>query len=289
MKFARIIASVALAIVPGLVRAKTLEPIVYTVRAPAPATHVVQVEASVPTAQRDSVDMMMAVWSPGYYVLEHYESRVRAFAAYATDGAVAAGHAARPEPLAHLQRRPCACAHPLRGAERRTLGDAQLGRRHARRTERRAHVHHARGAGASTARGAARARGPLEAVGDVARARARRPPQPLSGARLRGAGGLPHRRGRAERSRVHGRRLATRAGQRRRYGHLGRRPRSARPGGDRRAAPAFLGHAALCALCLPQPVPERRRRARAQELRSADVQRQSARPRRADISAGCSS
>jgi predicted metalloprotease with PDZ domain len=83
---ARILAGVALAIVPWRVSAKTLEPIVYTVRAPQPATHVAQVEASVPTAGRDSVEMMMAVWSPGYYRLEHYESRVRAFAAYAMDG-----------------------------------------------------------------------------------------------------------------------------------------------------------------------------------------------------------
>src|SRR5512133_831178 len=61
-------------------------PIVYTLRAPQPATHVLQVEATVPTERRDSVDLMMAIWSPGYYRVEHYETRVRGFAARTADG-----------------------------------------------------------------------------------------------------------------------------------------------------------------------------------------------------------
>jgi predicted metalloprotease with PDZ domain len=84
---ARIIAGIALAMLSRMVSAKPLEAIVYTVRAPQPATHVLQVEASVPTAGRDSVDMLMALWSPGYYRLEHYETRVREFAAHAAHGA----------------------------------------------------------------------------------------------------------------------------------------------------------------------------------------------------------
>jgi len=85
-RYPRSIAIAALAFAPWMAGAQALAPIVYTVRAPQPATHVVQVEATVPTARRDSVDLMMAVWSPGYYRLEHYESRVRAFAAHAPDG-----------------------------------------------------------------------------------------------------------------------------------------------------------------------------------------------------------
>ena len=87
MKHSRIIAIAALACAPLLASAQQLAPITYTVRAPQPATHVVLVEATVPTERRDSVDLMMAIWSPGYYRVEHYESRVRAFAAHSADGA----------------------------------------------------------------------------------------------------------------------------------------------------------------------------------------------------------
>lgn len=78
----------ALALVAQVSAAQQLAPIVYTVRAPRPATHMLQVEAAVPTERRDSVDLMMAIWSPGYYRVEHYESRVSGFAARAADGTV---------------------------------------------------------------------------------------------------------------------------------------------------------------------------------------------------------
>lgn len=83
----RIIAIAALTCAPLLAGAqRQLAPIIYTVRSAQPSTHVAQVEASVPTDRRDSVDLMMAVWSPGYYRVEHYESRIRAFTARAADG-----------------------------------------------------------------------------------------------------------------------------------------------------------------------------------------------------------
>ena len=81
------LALVALAMVPTLVSAQRLAPIVYTVSAPQAAAHVVHVHAVVPTERRDSVDLMMAVWSPGYYRVEHYESRVKEFVARSADGA----------------------------------------------------------------------------------------------------------------------------------------------------------------------------------------------------------
>ncbi|MFN8581997.1 MAG: hypothetical protein U0163_13625 [Gemmatimonadaceae bacterium] len=62
-------------------------PIVYDVRVPVPSSHVVRVDASFPTDGRDSVDLMMAIWSPGYYRVEHYESRVSDLAAHAPGGA----------------------------------------------------------------------------------------------------------------------------------------------------------------------------------------------------------
>ena len=76
----------ALCLAPLCAAAQQLQSIVYTLRAPQPATHVLQVEATVPTERRDSVDLMMAIWSPGYYRIEHYETRVRGFAARAGDG-----------------------------------------------------------------------------------------------------------------------------------------------------------------------------------------------------------
>jgi predicted metalloprotease with PDZ domain len=61
--------------------------IAYTIRMPAPASHTANVEARFPTAGADSVDLMMAVWSPGYYVQENYAARVKDISATAANGA----------------------------------------------------------------------------------------------------------------------------------------------------------------------------------------------------------
>src|SRR5262249_18488283 len=66
--------------------AQALEPIVYTVRVPAPDTHFVEVEALVPTDGRASVDLMMPVWSPGYYRIENYAEKVDNVVARTPDG-----------------------------------------------------------------------------------------------------------------------------------------------------------------------------------------------------------
>jgi len=76
----------ALLLATPTVGAQRLAPLVYTVRSAQPATHVLQVQATVPTERRDSVDLMMAIWSPGYYRVEHYETRVSGFSARAADG-----------------------------------------------------------------------------------------------------------------------------------------------------------------------------------------------------------
>jgi len=47
-----------------------LEPIAYVIRIPAPETHEIVVEATVPTSGRASLDLMMPTWSPGYYRVE---------------------------------------------------------------------------------------------------------------------------------------------------------------------------------------------------------------------------
>jgi predicted metalloprotease with PDZ domain len=62
------------------------EPIRYTVSFPAPQTHYVEVTAVVPTERRADVELMMAVWTPGSYLVREYERNVEAVTAAAPDG-----------------------------------------------------------------------------------------------------------------------------------------------------------------------------------------------------------
>jgi predicted metalloprotease with PDZ domain len=65
------------------VRAQALDPIRYTLRFPAPHTHYVEVEASIPTAGRAEVEVYMATWTPGSYLIREYERNVEAVTASA--------------------------------------------------------------------------------------------------------------------------------------------------------------------------------------------------------------
>src|ERR1700722_8089975 len=56
--------------------AQALEPIAYTVRFPAPDKHVADVEATIPTSGRDAIELMMPVWTPGFYRIENYAAKV---------------------------------------------------------------------------------------------------------------------------------------------------------------------------------------------------------------------
>lgn len=51
-------------------------PIRYTLRFPAPQNNYVEVEATVPTEGRATIDMLMAVWTPGSYLVREYERNV---------------------------------------------------------------------------------------------------------------------------------------------------------------------------------------------------------------------
>jgi predicted metalloprotease with PDZ domain len=65
------------------------EPITYTVKFPAPATHIAEVEAKFPTAKRpanETIELMLPVWSPGFYRVEDYASRVQNLSAHTADG-----------------------------------------------------------------------------------------------------------------------------------------------------------------------------------------------------------
>jgi predicted metalloprotease with PDZ domain len=53
-------------------------PIRYTLSFPAPQTHYVEVTASIPTRGRSVIELMMAVWTPGSYLVREYERNVEA-------------------------------------------------------------------------------------------------------------------------------------------------------------------------------------------------------------------
>ena len=81
-------ATAALADAGGAQRAaaQELEPIAYVIRIPAPDTHEIVVQATVPASGRASLDLMMPTWSPGYYRVEDYAANVRDVIAETLDG-----------------------------------------------------------------------------------------------------------------------------------------------------------------------------------------------------------
>lgn len=60
----------------GLQGSSMPEPISYTLRFPAPQTHYVEVEAVYPTGGRPEIELMMAVWTPGSYLVREYSRNV---------------------------------------------------------------------------------------------------------------------------------------------------------------------------------------------------------------------
>ena len=64
-------------------KTQALEPIRYTLRFPAPHTHYVEVEAAIPTGGRPEVEVYMATWTPGSYLIREYERHVEAVTAAA--------------------------------------------------------------------------------------------------------------------------------------------------------------------------------------------------------------
>jgi predicted metalloprotease with PDZ domain len=64
-----------------------LEPIRYVLRFPDPHTHHVDVEATVPAGRSPAVDLFMAVWTPGSYLVREYSRHVVGLKASGPDGA----------------------------------------------------------------------------------------------------------------------------------------------------------------------------------------------------------
>lgn len=56
--------------------ARPPEPIRYTIRFPAPHTHYMEVTAAVPTGGKPGIELMMAVWTPGSYLVREYQRNI---------------------------------------------------------------------------------------------------------------------------------------------------------------------------------------------------------------------
>jgi len=73
-------ASLAIATVQGQPAGQTTaappDAIRYTLRFPSPQTHYVEVEATYPTGGQPQVELFMAVWTPGSYLVREYERNV---------------------------------------------------------------------------------------------------------------------------------------------------------------------------------------------------------------------
>src|SRR5918996_2658881 len=67
----------------------------YTLSFPAPQTNYVDVEPIVPTDGRAAVEMFMAVWTPGSYLIREYERNVEAVSATAGGRVFAVDKAAK--------------------------------------------------------------------------------------------------------------------------------------------------------------------------------------------------
>ncbi len=67
--------------------------------------HYVDVESTFPTGGRASIDIMMAVWTPGSYLVREYSRHVEGLTATRARRRAPAGGQDAQEPLAHRRRR----------------------------------------------------------------------------------------------------------------------------------------------------------------------------------------
>jgi predicted metalloprotease with PDZ domain len=66
--------------------AQSPEAIAYTLRVPAPEAHMLDVEARIPSDGRDSLVLMLPIWSPGFYRVEDYAGKIQAISAAGSGG-----------------------------------------------------------------------------------------------------------------------------------------------------------------------------------------------------------
>ena len=80
-------AALLLPALAAAVQAQRLAPIVYTITVPSVLAPVAVVDAQIPTDKKPVVELMMPVWSPGFYRVEDYASKVQDLSARGADGA----------------------------------------------------------------------------------------------------------------------------------------------------------------------------------------------------------
>jgi predicted metalloprotease with PDZ domain len=77
-----------LVMMPGSIDAQSSDTIRYTLRFPAPHTHYVEVEGIYPTGGQPHLELFMAVWTPGSYLVREYERHVESVGAKGPDDRV---------------------------------------------------------------------------------------------------------------------------------------------------------------------------------------------------------
>ena len=71
---------------PPLAGAQPLEPITYTLRFPEPHSQYLEVEAVIPVADQTDVELMMAVWTPGSYLIREFARNLEDITARSPSG-----------------------------------------------------------------------------------------------------------------------------------------------------------------------------------------------------------
>jgi predicted metalloprotease with PDZ domain len=72
---------------PASVAGEGTEPIVHSVRFPAAGGHLAEVESEVPAGGQATVELRMAVWTPGFYRVEDYAGKIQGLSARSPTGA----------------------------------------------------------------------------------------------------------------------------------------------------------------------------------------------------------
>ncbi|SRR5579883_145393 len=72
--------------VPAIESAPAVEPITYIIKFPAPSEHRAEVESVYPTGGRAAIELMMPIWTPGFYRVENYAGKVQDVSARTLDG-----------------------------------------------------------------------------------------------------------------------------------------------------------------------------------------------------------
>ena len=263
-------------------QAQPVEPLRYTFRVVDAAKHIAEIEARIPSSGQPSLDLMMPVWTPGFYRVEDYAARVQSLVAKTPDGVTLDVTKPTPNRWQVATNGSAGRRRDLPPALPGTVGHDQLGGRQPWRDQRRGHVHHAWPTGRRARTTSVIELPPTwQASCSGLEPAPGRAAEPLSRRRFRHARRLPHRRRHPRHVRaVRRRRLDPRHRRCGRLSGLGRSPggEGSREDGPRDAQ--VLGLPAVQALRVPQCLPAGRRRPRALELDAAHLEPQSPRSRR---------